>query len=144
MNAITIFIFPYGIVQDLCKWMNEDRGKAGTPVSVRDSRKKFSEDQPVLDTTVQNKLNHVINDTQTFKYFKVLSIKGHFMLSKAFSKSMKVKDQEFVLYLHTWWCFLWAWYFHQYFPYYIFPKTCLIAIDNLRKSFSEDWQIHLS
>ena len=81
--------------------MNEDRGKAGIPVSVRDSRKKFSEDQLVLDTTVQNKLNHVINDTQTFKYFKVLSIKGHFMLSKAFSKSMKVKDQEFVLYLHT-------------------------------------------
>ena len=89
----------------------------------------------LLHTTVQNNLNHVTNDTPKLKYYKVLSIKGHFMLSKAFSKSMKVNDQEFVLYLHTWWCFLWAWYFHRYFPYSIFQKTCLIAIDNLRKNF---------
>ena len=45
---------------------------------------------------------------------------------------MKVKDHEFVLYLHTWRCFLWAWYFHRYFSYSIFQKTRLIAIDNLR------------
>ena len=55
----------------------------------------------LLHTTVQNNLNHVTNDTPKLKYYKVLSIKGHFMLSKAFSKSMKVNDQEFVLYLHT-------------------------------------------
>ena len=89
----------------------------------------------LLHTTVQNNLNHVTIDTPKLKYNKVLSIKGHFMLSKAFSKSMKVNDQEFVLYLHTWWCFLWAWYFHRYFPFSIFQKTCLIAIDYLRNNF---------
>ena len=80
--------------------MNEDRGKAGTPVLLRDSKKK-SQKTNQFWIQLQNNLNHVTNDTPKFKYYKVLSIKGHFMLSKAFSKSMKVKDQEFVLYLHT-------------------------------------------
>ena len=55
-------------------------------------RKKLRRPTIVLDTTAYicvNNLNHVTNDTPKLKYFKVLSIKSHFMLSKAFSKSMK-------------------------------------------------------
>ena len=68
--------------------MNGDRGKAGTPVSLRDSKKK-SQKTNQFWIQRQNNLNHVTNDTPKFKYFKVFSIKGHFMLSNAFSKSMK-------------------------------------------------------
>ena len=69
------------------EWMK--KGESRHPCLTLRLKEKSSEDQPVLDTTVQNNLNHVTNDTPKFKYYKVLSIKGHFMLSKAFSKSMK-------------------------------------------------------
>ena len=87
------FIFPSGISQDLCaKNKDWDRGRTGTPTSLLDSKQKTQKTNHCLDTTAYicvNNLNHVTNDTPKLKYFKVLSIKSHFMLSKAFSKSMK-------------------------------------------------------
>ena len=84
------FIFPSGISEDLCAKNKEIEGQRAPLPHYSTQRKKNS--TIVLDTTAYvcvNNLNHVTNDTPKLKYFKVLSIKGHFMLSKAFSKLMK-------------------------------------------------------
>ena len=84
------FIFPSGISEDLCAKNKEIEGQRAPLPHYSTQRKKNS--TIVLDTTAYvcvNNLNHVTNDTPKLKYFKVLSIKSHFMLSKAFSKSMK-------------------------------------------------------
>ena len=86
------FNFPSGISQDLCAKNKETEGERAPLPHSSTQRKKIRTPTIVLDKTAYicvNKLNHVTNDTPKLKYFKVLSIKGHFMLSKAFSKSMK-------------------------------------------------------
>ena len=88
------FIFPRGISLDLCPTNKEIEGERA-PLNLTprlNEEKKLRRPTIVLDTTAYicvNNLNHVTKDTPKFKYFKVLSIKAYFMLSKAFSKSMK-------------------------------------------------------
>ena len=87
------FMFPCGISQDSAKNKEREGERAPLPHSST-QRKKNSEDQPLfwIQLTAYicvNNLNHVTKDAPKLKCFKVLSIKGHFMLSKAFSKSMK-------------------------------------------------------
>ena len=87
------FIFPSGISQDLRqKIKTEIEGERAPLPHSSTPTKKLGRPTIVLDTTAYicvSNLNHVTNDTPKLKYFKVLSIKGHFMLSKAFWKSMK-------------------------------------------------------
>ena len=72
--------------------IKRERASGHPYLTLRLKEKKLRRPTIVLDTTAYicvNNLNHVTNDTPKLKYFKVLSIKSHFMLSKAFSKSMK-------------------------------------------------------
>ena len=88
------FIFPSGIFQDLsAKNKDWDRGRAGTPTSLLDSKKKTQKTNHCFGYNClylcQQFKPHVTKDAPKLKCFKVLSIKGHFMLLKAFWKSMK-------------------------------------------------------
>ena len=86
------FIFPCGISQDSAKNKQREGERAPLPHSSTQRKKKLRRPTIVLGTTAYicvNNLNHVTKDAPKLKCFKVLSIKGHFMLSKAFSKSMK-------------------------------------------------------
>ena len=106
-------------------------------------RKKLRRPTIVLDTTAYicvNNLNHVTNDTPKLKYFKVLSIKGHFMLSNAFSKSMKSRRPGI--------CFVFAYLLMLSMILIFLPillslkKTRLVVIADLRQNFFNaisDW-----
>ena len=72
--------------------IKRERASGHPYLTPRLKEKKLRRPTIVLDTTAYicvSNLNHVNNDTPKLKYFKVLSIKGHFMLSKGFLKSLK-------------------------------------------------------
>ena len=86
------FMFPCGISQDSAKNKEREGERAPLPHSST-QRKKTQKTNHCFGYNYlylcQQFKSHVTKDAPKLKCFKVLSIKGHSMLSKAFSKSMK-------------------------------------------------------
>ena len=86
------FMFPSGISQDSAKNKEREGERAPLPHSSTQRKKTQKTNHCFVYNCLylcQQFKPHVTKDAPKLKCFKVLSVKGHFMLLKAFWKSMK-------------------------------------------------------